>query len=64
MKHNRIKIQGVIIMIFKKKEKIKVVVNENEFSIIIKSLNELRNFLIINSIPTESVDEILLKINE
>ncbi|MEG1008248.1 MAG: hypothetical protein RSF67_00185 [Clostridia bacterium] len=51
-------------MIFKKKEKIKVVVNENEFSIIIKSLNELRNFLIINSIPTESVDEILLKVNE
>ena len=43
-------------------KKIKLKVNDNEFKIIIQSLNKLRNCLIEQQLATDCVVELLIKV--
>ena len=46
------------------KDKLKFDLNDNEKNIILKSLTMFRNYLIAQDRSTESVDEIISKVNE
>lgn len=46
------------------KDKIKLDINEEEKSLIVKSLNLLRNYLSAQDRSTDSIDEILLKLSK
>ena len=44
------------------KKKIKLKLDDFECNLLINGMNELRNILLAENLPTEDVDELLLKI--
>ena len=44
------------------KRKIKIKLDSFEFNLLINGMNEFRNMLLAEDLPTEDVDELLLKL--
>lgn len=49
-------------MLFKRKQKIAVALTREEVSLVVRALNDLRNWAIRQNIPTEDIDRIILKL--
>ena len=49
-------------MLFKRKQKIAVALTREEVSLVVRDLNDLRNWAIRQNIPTEDIDRIILKL--